>query len=228
HQSFLVAIFGVAPDIFPQFASKVLGEKIPEGDIAKLKEVLTNKKIEKAILKELDKLREGQGGAPVPEVRRRLDQAESLGRQLHAAIESREIAAGSGVFALDEKVDRRAEAIEARVSETNQRVDRILEGQTSAAERTAQIQTDLNYVKDRIDRIAEKLEVAALPNANFPYASVVSYLKGAGVHVWNAKDLQEADLPAFWNGVDEVYVFTPDPQVQQKLMDALKATNKQQ
>ncbi|KAH7073655.1 long-chain-fatty-acid-CoA ligase/ protein binding protein [Paraphoma chrysanthemicola] len=56
HQSFLVAIFGVAPDIFPQFASKVLGEKIPEGDIAKLKEVLTNKKIEKAILKELDKV----------------------------------------------------------------------------------------------------------------------------------------------------------------------------
>ncbi|KAH7089777.1 long-chain-fatty-acid-CoA ligase 1 [Paraphoma chrysanthemicola] len=56
HQSFLVAIFGVAPDIFPAFASKVLGEKIPEGDIAKLKEVITNKKIEKAILKELDKV----------------------------------------------------------------------------------------------------------------------------------------------------------------------------
>jgi len=56
HQSFLVAIFGVAPDLFPQFASKVLGEKIPEGDIAKLKEVLKNKKLEKAVLKELDKV----------------------------------------------------------------------------------------------------------------------------------------------------------------------------
>lgn len=56
HQSFLVAIFGVAPDQFPAFASKVLGEKIAEGDIAKLKEVLSNKKVEKAVLKELDRV----------------------------------------------------------------------------------------------------------------------------------------------------------------------------
>jgi long-chain acyl-CoA synthetase len=56
HQSFLVAIFGVAPDLFPQFASKVLGEKIPEGDVERLKEVLTNKKVEKAVLKELDRV----------------------------------------------------------------------------------------------------------------------------------------------------------------------------
>lgn len=56
HQSFLVAIFGIAPDLFPQFASKVLGEKIAEGDIAKLNEVLRSKKIEKAVLKELDKI----------------------------------------------------------------------------------------------------------------------------------------------------------------------------
>lgn len=56
NQSFLVAIFGVAADQFPAFASKVLGEKIAEGDIAKLKEVLTSKKLEKAVLKELDKV----------------------------------------------------------------------------------------------------------------------------------------------------------------------------
>jgi long-chain acyl-CoA synthetase len=56
HQSFLVAIFGVAPDMFPQFASKVLGEKIEEGDITKLKAALTNKKVEQAVLKELDKI----------------------------------------------------------------------------------------------------------------------------------------------------------------------------
>lgn len=56
HQSSLVAIFGVAPDLFPQFASKVLGEKIAEGDIAKLKEVISSKKIEKAVLKELDRV----------------------------------------------------------------------------------------------------------------------------------------------------------------------------
>ncbi|KAF2024577.1 acetyl-CoA synthetase-like protein [Setomelanomma holmii] len=56
HQSFLVAIFGVAPDLFPAFASKVLGEKIPEGDVEKLQEVCKNKKIEKAVLKELDRV----------------------------------------------------------------------------------------------------------------------------------------------------------------------------
>ena len=56
HQSFLVAIFGVAPDMFPQFASKVLGETIPVGDVAKLKQALSNKKVEKAVLKELNRV----------------------------------------------------------------------------------------------------------------------------------------------------------------------------
>jgi long-chain acyl-CoA synthetase len=56
HQSFLVALFGVAPDLFPQFASKVLGEKIAEGDIEKLKEACKNKKVEQAVLKELEKV----------------------------------------------------------------------------------------------------------------------------------------------------------------------------
>jgi long-chain acyl-CoA synthetase len=56
HQSFLVAIFGVAPDAFPQFASKVLGEEIAVGDVAKLKQALSNKKVEKAVLKELTKV----------------------------------------------------------------------------------------------------------------------------------------------------------------------------
>lgn len=56
HQSFLVALFGVAPDIFPQWASKVLGEPVPEGDIARLKQVLGDKRLEKAALKELTKI----------------------------------------------------------------------------------------------------------------------------------------------------------------------------
>lgn len=55
-QSFLVAIFGVAPDIFAQFASNVLGEKILETDVAKLQEATKSKKVEKAVLKELDKV----------------------------------------------------------------------------------------------------------------------------------------------------------------------------
>ncbi|KAH3955364.1 hypothetical protein HBI56_014060 [Parastagonospora nodorum] len=56
HQAFLVAIFGVAPDMFPAFASKVLGRKIPDGDVAALKAALTDKKVEKAVLKELDRV----------------------------------------------------------------------------------------------------------------------------------------------------------------------------
>lgn len=56
HQSFLVAIFGVAPDLFPAFASKVLGEKIEAGDIPALKAALANKKVEEAVLKDLDRV----------------------------------------------------------------------------------------------------------------------------------------------------------------------------
>ena len=56
HQAFLVAIFGVAPDLFPAFASKVLGEKIEVGDVEALKAALKNKKVEKAVLKELDRV----------------------------------------------------------------------------------------------------------------------------------------------------------------------------
>lgn len=56
HQSFLVGIFGVAPDLFAPFASKVLGEQITETDRAKLEAALKNKKVEKAVLKELDRV----------------------------------------------------------------------------------------------------------------------------------------------------------------------------
>lgn len=56
HQSCLVGIFGVAPDLFPAFASKVLGEKIEEGDTEKLNAAMKNKKVEQAVLKELDRI----------------------------------------------------------------------------------------------------------------------------------------------------------------------------
>ncbi|KAF1997165.1 long-chain-fatty-acid-CoA ligase/ protein binding protein [Amniculicola lignicola CBS 123094] len=56
HQACLVAIFGIAPDAFALFASKVLGEHIAETDIARLREVAKHKKIEKAVLKELDRV----------------------------------------------------------------------------------------------------------------------------------------------------------------------------
>ncbi|KAF2797258.1 long-chain-fatty-acid-CoA ligase 1 [Melanomma pulvis-pyrius CBS 109.77] len=56
HQSCLVGVFGVAPDNFPPFASKVLGEHIDPTDSAKLQQAIKSKKVEKAVLKELDKI----------------------------------------------------------------------------------------------------------------------------------------------------------------------------
>ncbi|KAF2640704.1 long-chain-fatty-acid-CoA ligase 1 [Massarina eburnea CBS 473.64] len=56
HQSSLVGIFGVAPDLFPAFASKVLGEKIEASDVDKVKAAMKNKKVERAVLKELDRV----------------------------------------------------------------------------------------------------------------------------------------------------------------------------
>ncbi|KAF2878344.1 long-chain-fatty-acid-CoA ligase/ protein binding protein [Massariosphaeria phaeospora] len=56
HQSFLVALFGVAPDMFPAFASKILGEKIEFDDTVKLQAALKSKKVEAAVLKELDRV----------------------------------------------------------------------------------------------------------------------------------------------------------------------------
>jgi long-chain acyl-CoA synthetase len=56
HQSFLVGIFGVAPDTFAAFAGKVLKETIDPTDLAKLEKIAQNKKVEKAVIQELDKV----------------------------------------------------------------------------------------------------------------------------------------------------------------------------
>ncbi|GES65625.1 acetyl-CoA synthetase-like protein [Aspergillus terreus] len=52
-QTFLVGIFGVQPDMFAPFASKVLGRTIAESEI---KSVLDDEKIRKAVLKDLDRV----------------------------------------------------------------------------------------------------------------------------------------------------------------------------
>lgn len=56
HQSFLVAVFGVAPDGFAAFASKITGKKIAATDIAALQEATKDQKVIKAALKELEKV----------------------------------------------------------------------------------------------------------------------------------------------------------------------------
>lgn len=55
-QDFLVAIFGVMPDMFAPFASKVLGKTIKATDLQALEAACREGKIRKAVLKELDKV----------------------------------------------------------------------------------------------------------------------------------------------------------------------------
>jgi long-chain acyl-CoA synthetase len=55
-QTFLVAIFGVQPDFFAQFASKVLGEEISATDIDAIERAAANERVRAAVLKELDKV----------------------------------------------------------------------------------------------------------------------------------------------------------------------------
>lgn len=52
-QTFLVGVFGVQPDMFAPFASKVLGRTVNEADI---KSVLNNEKIRSAVLKDLERV----------------------------------------------------------------------------------------------------------------------------------------------------------------------------
>ncbi|KAF2205437.1 long-chain-fatty-acid-CoA ligase/ protein binding protein [Delitschia confertaspora ATCC 74209] len=56
HQSFLVGIFGVAPEAFAVFAGKVLKEKVDPFDLEKLEKIAQNKAVEKAVIKELDRI----------------------------------------------------------------------------------------------------------------------------------------------------------------------------
>ena len=55
-QSFLVGIFGVTPDMFATFASKVLGREISPTDIEGIKSVLPEEAIRKAILSDMERV----------------------------------------------------------------------------------------------------------------------------------------------------------------------------
>jgi long-chain acyl-CoA synthetase len=56
HQSFLVGIFGITPDSFAHFASKVLKTKIDPSDHETLQAAVKDPKVIKAVMKELDKI----------------------------------------------------------------------------------------------------------------------------------------------------------------------------
>lgn len=54
-QTSLVGIFGVQPDTFAAFASKVLGQEISPTDLAQIKSVLDDDRVKKAVLKDFDR-----------------------------------------------------------------------------------------------------------------------------------------------------------------------------
>ncbi|KAH7112186.1 long-chain-fatty-acid-CoA ligase/ protein binding protein [Dendryphion nanum] len=55
-QSCLIGLFGITPDAFAPFAANVLGETIAPTDVEKVRSILGDKRIEKAVLKELDRI----------------------------------------------------------------------------------------------------------------------------------------------------------------------------
>ncbi|KIV86397.1 hypothetical protein PV11_02008 [Exophiala sideris] len=55
-QTFLVAIFGVQPDTFAGFASKVLGREVAPTDFEAIKAACSEPKVKAAVLKDLDKV----------------------------------------------------------------------------------------------------------------------------------------------------------------------------
>ncbi|KAJ5709607.1 hypothetical protein N7493_009898 [Penicillium malachiteum] len=55
-QTFLVGIFGVSPDLYAPFASKVLGRQIEATDLEAIKATLSEDKIRRAVIKDLDRV----------------------------------------------------------------------------------------------------------------------------------------------------------------------------
>jgi hypothetical protein len=55
-QTFLVAIFGVQPDTFAPFASKILGKTISTTDLHAIRAACLDPRIRKAVVKELDRV----------------------------------------------------------------------------------------------------------------------------------------------------------------------------
>ena len=60
-QTFLVGVFGVMPELFAPFASRVLGTEIKAGDIEAIQAVCRDEKVRRAVLKDLEKVGKKNG-----------------------------------------------------------------------------------------------------------------------------------------------------------------------
>lgn len=67
---------------------------------------------------------------------------------------------GKRLTDLDAKLDRRTDALLQSIQNTNTRIDAILQQQTTLASQVGRVETEVSYVRGRLDKIAEKLQVA--------------------------------------------------------------------
>jgi tetrahydromethanopterin S-methyltransferase subunit G len=62
---------------------------------------------------------------------------------------------------LDAKLDRRADALLQSIRETNSRIDAVLQQQATLASQVGRIEAELGYIRSRLDKVAEKLQVTS-------------------------------------------------------------------
>ena len=115
------------------------------------------------------------------------------------------------VRGLDDTLGLTSEAIKLRISETNQRIDDLFEAQNQVASRMAAVESNVSYLRNRIDGIADKLEVASAEEAQEDPGQAEApillsrtpqdafeILKENGIQMLGLPELQDAVGPAHW------------------------------
>lgn len=77
------------------------------------------------------------------------------------SIEAQYADTGKRLTELDTKLDRRADALLQSIRETNTRIDGVLQNQTALAAQVARVEGELSYIRGRLDKVADKLQVSS-------------------------------------------------------------------
>lgn len=93
---------------------------------------------------------------------------------------------------LDSKLDRRADGILQNVRDTNARIDAILQQQTTLASQLARLEAEQAYIKGRLDRVADKLQVSAVSPTNSPQSPVPMAYSNDPLQITDILKLYEA------------------------------------
>jgi hypothetical protein len=79
-----------------------------------------------------------------------------------ASIDAQYVDTGRRVTDLVAKFDRRTDGLLQSIRDTNARIDTVLQQQTTLASQVGRVEVDMGYVRSRLDKISEKLQVAEL------------------------------------------------------------------